>query len=388
MHPSDPVSLGFDPARLSHLRTILEADVLAQRCDGAAVALGRGGQLALLDAVGFAHRDAGTAMAADTVAVSFSVGKQFVNALVLAAVERGDLGLHQPICEVLPEFANRGKDEICVWHLLSHTSGICSGVPPLPPEDLVSIEKVTAFAAASRPEAPPGQRVIYSVLVGHAVLASLLLAVDGGGRSFAQYLEEELFTPLKMGSTSLGIRADLVDRANPVVARYARSGLFHAEEVEGIGALVGLPGSEIPAGGYVTTIADLYAFADLLRGGGARDGFRLLSPAMLDLASRNFTGDRTNSLMDYATAMRRWEPWPGRVGLGFFVRGEGITPGPLPNLGSPQTYGGWGSGTSCIWVDPDRDVCFALLTTGVMEDSDHIERVRRLSDAALAALVA
>src|SRR5206468_7065792 len=48
-----------------------------------------------------------------------------------------------------------------------------------------------------------------------------------------------------------------------------------------------LPGAEIPAGGYLTTLADLARFVEMLRRGGELDGARILSPAMLEFATRN-----------------------------------------------------------------------------------------------------
>lgn len=384
---TQPDPTGFDPARLAWVREQMQEDVDRERCDGVSILVGRGGNLALSETVGFAQRERQKPMQPDSVCVCFSTGKQFVNTLILRAVERGKLGLHQPIVEVLPDFANRGKEGITVAHLLTHTSGICTGLPPVAPDVMLSIDQLTAWAATSRPENRPGERVCYSAIVGHAILASLLLAVDGGGRNFKQYLEDELFTPLGMTSTSLGVDERLKDAFNPVTTRYHRSGMFHAAEVEGVGAMTAMPGAEIPAGGYVTTAQDLHRFATMLCMKGAANGTRILSPAMLEFAAQNQTGDIPNDLLDYTLAMRRWNPWPGGIGLGFFVRVAGITPGPLPNLGRPGTFGGWGSGTSCIWVDPSRQLSFAMLTVGSMEDSEHIERTRRLSDTIIAAIV-
>ncbi len=379
----------LDAERVGWIRDRLAADVAAERYDGIAVMVGHRGRLVLAEAAGLANRETSAPMHADSVAICFSTGKQFVNTLVLRAVEKGLLGLHQPIVEVLPGFANRGKEGITLTHLLTHTSGICTGLPPVEPEVMLSIDGLTAWAAASRPENRPGERVCYSAIVAHAILASLLLAVDGNGRNFARYLDDELFAPLGMTRTSLGVADHLRDEFNPLTTRYTRSGMFHAEEVDAVGAATTVPGAEIPAGGYVTTATDLHRFATMLAGGGAAaDGARIVSPAMLEFASANRTGDVPNDLLDYSLQMRRWSAWPGAIGLGYFVGVGGITPGPLPNLGRPGTFGGWGSGTSCFWVDPTRELSFAMLTVGSMEDTEHIERTRALGDTVIAALPA
>ncbi len=62
--------------------------------------------------------------------------------------------------------------------------------------------------------------------------------------------------------------------------------------------LLQIPGGELPAGGEVTSIGDLHRFAEMLRAGGELDGARILSPAMIDYASRNKTGELRNLLYD------------------------------------------------------------------------------------------
>ena len=56
-------------------------------------------------------------------------------------------------------------------------------------------------------------------------------------------------------------------------------------------------------------------------------------------------------------------------------------------LNSARTFGGFGAGSTAFWIDPERDLSFAFLSTGLMEDSYHVERLARLSDLVVAALV-
>jgi CubicO group peptidase (beta-lactamase class C family) len=386
MELTQAADVGIDPERLSRVTQAIRTDIERGLYDGAQIAVGRSGRLVLSQAVGYADRAAGRALRADDALVAFSISKQLVAALVLSFVERGLLNLAIPVADVIPAFGVRGKGSITLFHLLTHTGGLLADVPLLPLEDLISLERFTAFVCASAPEAPPGQRVIYSKMAAHAVMASMLVAVDPARRPFDAIMVEEVLRPLDMRNTTLGPPPENRYVA-PVVPRYSRpAGLFTAEAVAGSAQLMLHPGSQIPAAGYTTTAADFYRFADLLRGGGAREGYRLLSPLTIDLATRNHTGELSNSLMDYALGMRNWLPWPAYHGLGFFVRGEKVTPGPLPNLASARTYGGWGSGTSCFWVDPLHDVCFSLITVGSLEDTDHLPRTQRLGDMVLAAV--
>jgi len=388
MQQVDPAAVGFDAERLRRLGRAIQGDVDRGLYDGAQLAVGRAGKLVLSEAIGYSDRAQGRALRTDDVLVAFSISKQLVVAAVLSFVERGLLSLALPVADVLPAFGARGKGSVTLFHLLTHTGGVMADLPALPLEELIDYERVTAFVCASAPEAPPGQRVIYSKMCAHAVMASMLVAVDPERRPFATIIDDLILKPLGMRDTTLGPPPG--DRyVAPVVPRYRRpAGMFTAEAVAMSAQLMLHPGSQIPGAGYTTTAEDFYRFADLLRGGGARDGYRLLSPLSIDLATRNCTGDMPSSLMDYALGMRNWLPWPAYHGLGFFLRGDTLTPGPLPSLASPRTFGGWGSGTSCFWVDPGRDVCFSLITVGSLEDSDHLPRTQRLGDIALAAVVA
>ncbi|MDJ0850903.1 MAG: serine hydrolase domain-containing protein [Myxococcota bacterium] len=387
LEPLDPARLGFDPQRLERAVEALEADIEAGRCDGGTLLVSRREGLALRACRGFADRAAGRRLEPDDVFFSMSIGKQFVNALVLERVERGLLRLHEPIAERLPAFRGHGKSRITLFHLLTHTSGLLTRVPELEPEELIDVERFTAAAAAAPLESLPGERVSYSILAAHAVLASLLIEADGGRRSVGEMLREDLFELVGMRDTSLGPRDDLLARLCPVVARYEEPGLFDPAALESLAELVVRPGAELTGGGYLTTASDVHRFAEALRGGGALAGRRLLSPAMLELARRNHTGECRNTLMDYTVSLRGWDPWPACIGLGFFVRGTAITPGPIGNLASPTTFGGWGAGSTAFWIDPERDLSFTFLSTGLMEDSRHIERVAHLHDLVLAALV-
>ncbi|MBL6751508.1 MAG: beta-lactamase family protein [Nevskia sp.] len=382
-----PDKLGFDPQRLARVGARIEADIAARRYDGAALCVARRGSLALRTVHGYADRAAGRKLKDSDVFVSFSVGKQFTNAVVLNRVERGDLHLHMQIGEIIPEFRDRGMRQMTLFHLLTHTSGIMSAIPSVPVETLTSIERLTAYIGSQRPESVPGERVNYSIIAAHSVMAEMVRRVDGGKRSFTQIIAEDLFRPLAMNNTSLGPRDDLLARQCPVVACYDTPGMFAPAEVVGVGAVLGIKGAEIPAGGYLTTIDDLHRFASMLRNGGELDGVRILSPRTLAYCTQNFTGDKPNVLFDYARDTRGWEPWPASIGIGFFTRGVGIQPGPMSNFSSANAFCGWGAGSTCFWVDPELDLTFSFLSTGLMEETYHMERLQRLADLVITSLV-
>ncbi len=388
VHDGAARELGFDTARLARVRESVLADIDAGRCHGVSMVVARHGRVVLDVCEGYADKAAGRALDRDAVFATMSVAKQFTNVLALSLVERGLLNLHSPVADLIPEFAGLGKEKVNLFHLLTHTSGIMSAIPPVPPEVLSNIDKLVAFACGLPLESQPGERVNYSILLGHSIIAALCLRADGRGRRYADMLREDLFEPLGMHNTSLGARDDLMPRMCPVKVSYEDiPALLPPEAVEGLGAVLAMPGCEIPGGGCITTIADVHRFAEMLRRGGELDGTRILSPGMLDFCTRNHTGDLRNILFDMWCGTRNWLAYPAHLGCGFFMRGEGNLPGLFSVMNSPRTFGGFGAGSTGFTIDPERDLTLAFLSSGLMEDSYHFERVARLATLVLAAIV-
>ena len=381
------ITPGFDEKRLARVGEAIRRDIEDGKCHGAALRVASKDGVVLDLIEGHGDRAAGRRLSHDSVFCTLSVAKQFTNVLALSLVERGLLRLHAPIAELLPQFRAPGHEKINLWHLLTHTSGICSAFPRVSPEIICSIEQLTDFAASQQLESLPGERVNYSICVVHSVIAALCLRADGRGRTYSQMLEEEIFAPLKMSDTSLGLRKDLEARYCPIKAAWSGDGVISPATVEGMNTLMRMPAAEIPGGGAVSTLNDVFRFAEMLRNGGELDGARILSPAMIEYASRNQTGDLRMVLMDPLLSARNWLPTPAFIGLGFFVRGDGITPGPFGVLNSPHSIAGMGAGGTAFWVDPRSNLSFTFLSTGLMESSRNQERLGILSDLVLSAIV-
>jgi CubicO group peptidase (beta-lactamase class C family) len=379
--------LGFDPQRLSRVGARMDAEISNGRYDGAALIVARKGQIALRTIHGYADRGAERKLKDNDVFATMSLGKQFTAVVVLNRIERGELHLHMRVCDVIPEFRDNGMRTMSLFHLLTHTSGIESEWPSVPLETLVDIGKLTAYAASRRPDSTPGERVSYSTMVAHSVMAEMVRRVDKAGRSFTQIVTQDLFEPLKMNNTSMGPRADLLARLCPIRPAFQGPGVIAPEALLNVAKILSTEKAELGAGGYMTTLDDVHRFATMLRNGGELDGARILSPRTLAYCTQNFTGEKTNSLFDYTRESRGWEPWPASMGIGFWVRGEGIQPGPMSNFSSPRAYGAWGAGSTGFWVDPEMDLTFSFLSVGIMEATDHLERVQRLADLVIAALV-
>ena len=107
---------------------------------------------------------------------------------------------------------------------------------------------------------------------------------------------------------------------------------------------------------------------------------------MLELATSNWTDEKPNELYKKIAINHGWEPYPAYIGLGFGLRGDAVCPSIYGGtLASPGTFGNYGAGSTLFWVDPEWDITFVCLTSGVMGPATNIERFQRLNDIVMSA---
>lgn len=345
---------------------------------GRVVLVAHRGEVVLHEAIGYADRAAGTPLRTDSVFWTASLVKHLTNTMLLRCVDRGDIALTSQIREVISEYATKGKDATTVADLLLQRAGL-PFAPNLPLEVLGNIQALTAAVSEMLPENEPGATISYAATVAQSVMAEIVVRLDGQGRDYREILAEQLLDPLKMVDTAISSRESLSSRRVPVVVRDRRPGLLDPAVLE----LLGNSTDEdfvVPAGVGLTTTNDYFRFTELFRREGELDGTRLLSPALTRYSIRAATGDDPNNLWTYTKHSRGWRPFPANLSLGFYVRGSGIFPHAFGQLASPTTYGGIGAGSNAFWVDPERDLTYIFLSTGLLEESRSWERHQHLSD--------
>jgi CubicO group peptidase (beta-lactamase class C family) len=379
---------GLDGMRLQHLAATIEGDIEAGRYHGAGIIVARDGQVGLHGAFGRVRSTSEQPVRKDSVFSLLSVTKAFTNVLILRAVERGELSLLTRVAEVIPEFSGKPRDEITLEHLLTHRSGLPSVYSPRPGMSLDRLDEIVAAICSSLQCVDrPGAHVTYSPMAGHALMGEMLRRTDPKKRSYRQIVQDELFTPLGMRDSAIGVRRDLKARhvipelpadfpaTHPGSSNFGPHGAF--EE----------PDSEMPWVGGVATVGDMYRFAEMLRRGGALDGARILSPRIIDVAARNRTGDLPNQLFAARGLRHGWPAAPAYLGLGFQLRGEALCHHLFGTLTTPRAFGNQGAGSTLYWVDPELGLTFVCLTVPILEDGANSERFQRLSDIAVSAAI-
>ena len=184
-----------------------------------------------------------------------SVSKSLTAFGVLKLVEKGLLTLDQPVTTLIPTLRfTGGSTRLTVRHLLNHTSGIAkkAGFDALPP--LREVER-TGFSLATTPV--PGQKHEYSNM-NYALLGLIIEKVSG--RSFQEYMHEQVFSPLGMNHTLVG--SSKQNEAH-VIAQYQYWGPFPIKSHQADYSL-----SAVPAGFICSSAADMgkYLRANLNKG--------------------------------------------------------------------------------------------------------------------------
>ncbi|HEX4023524.1 MAG TPA: serine hydrolase domain-containing protein [Steroidobacteraceae bacterium] len=376
-------------ARLRLLGETIEDDIGRGRYHGGVIIVARHGQIGFHEAFGHGYPQRRRPMTRDAVFNIFSLTKAFTNTLVFRAVEQGQFALTTKVSAVIPEFSDGLRADLTVYHLLTHTTGIGPIFNPYPDSRLDRLaDMVKAVCEVARAGEYPGVKVNYSPMVSHVLLGEMARRTDRRRRPFRQIAAEDIFAPLGMVDTAIGLRADLKERKLVPDFLPTRAPMQHlSNNVAGQNGAFEDEQAEMPWVGAVSTAADLHRFAEMLRQGGQLDGVRIVSRAMLERATQNHTGDKPNELYKVHALARGWEPGPAYIGLGFSLRGEKIFQHQFGTLTSPRTFGNYGAGSMLLWVDPEIDMTFVALSAGVMHECDNIERFQRLSDIAVSAAI-
>lgn len=314
----------------------------------------------------------------DTIFRISSMTKPIVAVAALTFVEEGRLDLDEPVDPHLPELADRrvltdpddigsptvpAERPITLRDLLTFRLGIGMDFgrlgdqpvlarlaemglpigPPAPGEGPDAHGWIAAVGSVPL-ERQPGERWLYHL--GADVLGVLLARV--GGASLGEVLQERVLDPLGMADTGFRVPSDSLDRFTDCAVVDPGSGVLGTyDPIEGQWSR---PAAfESGGGGLVSTIDDYWAFAAMLRRGGAP----LLSPTTVAEMTRNHLTAEQQAASSPDTS--------GAIGWGF---GLGVRTR-VTDEAHVGTYG-WNGGLGTVWAtDPVADLTGILLTNAM-----------------------
>ena len=317
----------LDHPRVREAADLIERTVNDGRVRAATLLVGRGGQCF--------ERSFGEANSIETVFLIASITKPMSAAGVMKLVEAGRLGLEDPVAKHLPEFRGGEREKVRVRHLLTHTCGLPDQLP-----ENVELRKrhapLAEFAARAMKTPllfPPGTRTSYSSM---GVLLASEIACRLTGEGFPQYLEQQVFQPLGMGRTALGL-------GRFQIGETALSQVEHTEEQYGSDPGAASWNWNSP---YWRNLAAPWGGAHST----ARDIARLLEYFLRP--DGRFLRRETCEAMTINQNRGLNQPY----GIGWALQGFG-------GGCSPRTFGHGGSTGTLCWADPAKELVFVLLTT-------------------------
>lgn len=329
----------------------LNKEIERKHIPGAVVQVAHEGEILLEEAIGFrAVYPEKEPMEKNTVFDLASLTKVVATLpAILKLLDDGDVHLDDEVHYFLPAFKQKGKENITVKHLLTHTSGLTSHQPFY--EKKLSAEKVLNEIFTDENEVPVGSKVVYSDL-GFITLYKIVEEVTE--IEFSKFVSEEFFMSLEMTETMFN--PDFPE------SRYAatefsedigdyKRGIVHDENTHAMGGISG-------HAGLFSTVEDLSKFAGMIENGGSYKGKQLLSERALEIARRNYT------------------PWDSEHrGLGWHLKSPKFSP--CGDYFSELSYGHTGFTGTSIWFDPEINLRVILLTNRVhFGRKPHIIRLR------------
>jgi len=349
--------IGMDAERLKRVYKFIEGAVSEGAFPGAVFLVAREGVIVAHEAHGRAVAvppEEARPMELNTIFDLGSITKPVATATsTMILMERGKLRLDDPVSRFIPDFSGGEKDQMTLYNLLTHTSGLPAWRPLY--KECKSRGDFLRELCRMDLEYSPGSKVVYSCM-GFVLLTFILEKITG--EDLASFSGREIWEPLEMGETFFSPPKNLRERtaATELCSWRGRvlMGEVHDENAHGMGGVSG-------NAGLFSTAHDMAVYAQMMLNHGRYGSKRILSPVAVELMTRNHTLELN-------------EP----RGLGWALKSK--VKSSAGDLFSPNSFGHMGFPGTSLWVDPEKELIAVFLTNRVhpTRANDAILRIRPL----------
>jgi len=355
---------GISTARLERLTGVMQEAAEKEKIPGAVMLIARKGEIIYHKAVGMADVEAKRRMDTNAMFQIASMTKPITSVAVMMLYEQGEFLLNDPIEKYIPAFKDvkvfQGKEnesydlveprkKITIRHLLNFTSGITAG-RGLPKKLIQDIKEESGWHAGSEVLSDRIKEIAKFPLISHPgeafhygnatdVLGYLVEIISG--MPFNEYLDKNIFTPLKMDDTYFVMPAEKTGRLARMYSSERDStisaGRFNPDKLMRRTYFSG-------GSGLISTASDYYRFTQLILNKGQLDGVRLLGRKTVELMTTNSIGE-LYSPFRYNSG--------DKFGYGFGIRTER---GQFDELESLGIVGWDGAYYTRFWIDPKEEL--------------------------------
>ena len=130
----------------------------------------------------------------NTIVNVFSSTKNATSLAAYVLADKGQLDFFTPVAEYWPEFAQKGKENILVSHIMSHSSGLPGWDVPVAGEDLYDPDKVAALFETQEPWWEPGTALGYHAISVGNLMGEIIKRISG--KTVGNFFRDEIAKPL------------------------------------------------------------------------------------------------------------------------------------------------------------------------------------------------
>ncbi|MDB5354349.1 MAG: pbpE 2 [Phycisphaerales bacterium] len=313
----------------------------------------------------------GVGMTTDTPMLWLSACKPVAAVAIAQLMERGHVGLDDPVSDFIPEFAAKGKQAVTVRHILTHTCGFRFVETGWPVTTWAEIIERLCEAPLERGWVP-GKRAGYHATTSWFILGEIVRRLDG--RPYENYVRDEIFLPLGMNDSWIGMPSEryraygqrlgvtmMTDKQplRPLPPYHMEQAITHCR----------------PAANGQGPARELGRFYQMLLNGGRLDDARLLTPETVRL----FTSAQRVGMYD--ESFQHVIDW----GLGFLVNSAKYGPLTVPYGFGPhasdRAFGHHGFQSSLAFADPEYGLVVVIVPNGTPGETAHDRRLREVLGA-------
>jgi len=291
----------------------------------------------------------------------YSTSKSVTAMVIHLLHERGLLSIEDRVADHMPEYAEHGKGEITIAHVLAHRAGVAS-LPRdvLDIDNLANSELIVRALAGVKPASKPGRMLAYHAVSGGFILGEIVHRVTG--KTIREVLAESILDPLGFRWGNYGVSPEdvpevglsyvtgprLLPPLSTLVTRVLSQPLDKVIETSNDPRfLTGI----VPSANVVTNANELSRFFEIFRRGGELDGVRVMETETI----RRALTEQSHLEIDFSLG------FPTRFSYGLMLGAQVLS---LYGLDTQHAFGHLGLINIMGWADPERGLAAGLVTSG------------------------
>jgi CubicO group peptidase (beta-lactamase class C family) len=299
----------------------------------------------------------------DTIVCVWSTTKVMTSICALMLIDRGLLDPNAPVAKYWPEFAQAGKENVLVRHIMSHTAGLPAvDSMPLPMETLYNWDKVVELLAVQKPWWEPGKVWAYHAITFGHLVGEVVRRITG--KTLGTFFREEVAEPLG-ADFHIGLPQEHEPRVAEIIpppeVKPGDLGYTSPESV--LGRAMNFPvtsplvarerpfrAGEAPASNGHGNARSVARVAASVACGGELDGVRLMGLPTIEKALEEQYYGTPESF-----------PMPIRFGIGFALNSKEIPMSPNSRV---LWWAGWGGSMVVMDLDARLSCSYAMNKMG------------------------